>query len=48
MAPRKRGWIPGFAKRSCSNKELEPRSDAIRTDTALGPVDKGILKSERK
>jgi uncharacterized membrane protein len=28
-------WMPVLRKRSCSNKRVEPRSDAIRTDKAL-------------
>src|SRR5271169_1434590 len=35
---RSRKVEPGFRKRSCSNKKLEPGSDSIRTDKALDPA----------
>ena len=37
MSPRRRGWDRFCDKDPCSNKEMEPRSDAIGTDQAPPP-----------
>jgi hypothetical protein len=36
-------WIPLFRKKMRPNKDLEPRSDAIRTEKALGVLPRRVL-----